>query len=109
MKYMLITIMLITGLFAQFSRGTISAGALFNYSSSEEGGGLRFVVVAPKKNFPRAVDRNKIKRRMREIVRKKRSLLESSGFNWFLFVYLKEEVLSSGAMQKELTKLIRSL
>jgi ribonuclease P protein component len=78
-------------------------------SSSEEGGGLRFVVVAPKKNFPRAVDRNKIKRRMREIVRKKRSLLESSGFNWFLFVYLKEEVLSSGAMQKEFTKLIRSL
>jgi hypothetical protein len=46
---------------------------------------------------------------MRAIVRKKRSLLESSGFNWFLFVYLKEEVLSSGAMQKELTKLIRSL
>lgn len=78
-------------------------------SSSEDEGALRFVVVAPKKSFPRAVDRNKIKRRMREIVRKKRSLLESSGFNWFLFVYLKEEVLSSGAMQKELTKLLRSL
>ena len=78
-------------------------------SSSEEGGGLRFVVVATKKNFPRAVDTNKIKRRMREIVRKKRSLLESSGFNWLLFDYLKEEVLSSGAMQKEFTKLILSL
>ena len=38
MKKMLITIMLITGLFAQFSEGTISAGALFNYSSSESGG-----------------------------------------------------------------------
>lgn len=78
-------------------------------SSSEDEGALKFVVVAPKKSFPRAVDRNKIKRRMREIVRKKRSLLESSGFNWFLFVYLKDEVLSSGAMQKELTKLLRSL
>ena len=78
-------------------------------SSSEDEGVLRFVVVAPKKNFPRAVDRNKIKRRMREIVRKRSSLLESSGFNWFLFIYLKEEVLSSGAMQKEFTKLIRSL
>ena len=33
-------------------------------SSSEDEGVLRFVVVAPKKNFPRAVDRNKIKRRM---------------------------------------------
>ncbi len=30
--------MLITGLFAQFSIGTISAGALFNYSSSDDGG-----------------------------------------------------------------------
>ncbi len=78
-------------------------------SSSEDAGAFKFVVVAPKKNFPRAVDRNKIKRRMREIVRKKLSLLESSGFNWFLFVYLKEEVLSSDAMQKEFTKLIRSL
>jgi len=28
--------LLITGLFAQFSKGTISAGALFNYSSSED-------------------------------------------------------------------------
>jgi ribonuclease P protein component len=78
-------------------------------SSLDDQGALRFVVVAPKKNFPRAVDRNKIKRRMREIVRKKLSLLESSGFNWFLFVYLKEEVLSSEAMQKEFTKLVRSL
>ena len=78
-------------------------------SSSEDEGAFKFVVVAPKKNFPRAVDRNKIKRRMREIVRKKLSLLESSRFNWFLFVYLKEEVLSSDAMQKEFTKLILSL
>ena len=78
-------------------------------SSSDDEGVFRFVVVAPKKNFPRAVDRNKIKRRMREIVRKKLSLLERSGFNWFLFVYLKEDVLSSDAMQKEFTKLIRSL
>ena len=78
-------------------------------SSSEDKGVLRFVVVAPKKNFPRAVDRNKIKRRLREIVRKKSSLLEGSGFNWFLFVYLKKEVLSSEAMQKEFTKLLLSL
>ena len=78
-------------------------------SSSDDEGVFRFVVVAPKKNFPRAVDRNKIKRRMREIVRKKLPLLERSGFNWFLFVYLKEDVLSSDAMQKEFTKLILSL
>ena len=78
-------------------------------SSSEDKGVLRFVVVAPKKNFPRAVDRNKIKRRLREIIRKKLPLLERSGSNWFLFIYLKGVVLSSETMQKEFTKLIGSL
>ena len=78
-------------------------------SSSEDEEVFRFVVVAPKKNFPRAVDRNKIKRRLREIIRKKRPLLEHSGSNWFLFIYLKGVVLSSETMQKEFTKLIRSL
>ena len=38
MKKILITMLLISGLFAQFSQGTISAGALFNYSSYEDGG-----------------------------------------------------------------------
>jgi len=37
-------------------------------SSSENEGETRFVVVAPKKNFPRAVDRNKIKRRIKNIM-----------------------------------------
>ena len=79
------------------------------FSSSKDEGALRFAVVASKKNFPRAVDRNKIKRRLREVVRKKAALLEGSGFNCFLFIYLKEEVLSTGVMQKELTKLLLSL
>ena len=79
------------------------------FSSSKDVGVLRFAVVASKKKFPRAVDRNKIKRRLREIIRKKRPLLESSGSNWFLFIYLKGVVLSSETMQKEFTKLIGSL
>ena len=59
------------------------------FSSSEDKGALRFAVVASKKNFPRAVDRNKIKRRLREVVREKAALLEGSGFNCFLFIYLQ--------------------
>ena len=62
-----------------------------------------------KKNLPRAVDRNKIKRRIRVALHKEKDLLVDSGFNRFLFIYLKEEVLSFGVVQKELAKLIRSL
>ena len=78
-------------------------------SYSEDDGSLLFAVVAPKKNLPRAVDRNKIKRRIRVALHKEKDLLVDSGFNRFLFIYLKEEVLSFGVVQKELAKLIRSL
>ena len=35
---------------------------------------LFYVVSVPKKSFPRAVDRNKIKRQLREIIRKNKDL-----------------------------------
>tara|TARA_B100000959_G_C14630513_1_gene480058 strand:- start:213 stop:542 length:330 start_codon:yes stop_codon:yes gene_type:complete len=78
-------------------------------SSSENRGELRFVVVAPIKNFPRAVDRNKIKRRLRAVVHKKTSLLVGSGFNWFLFIYLKKEIVSSEAIEDAFASLFSSL
>ena len=78
-------------------------------SSPENEGEIRFVVVAPKKNFPRAVDRNKIKRRMREIVRKQSDALGGSNFNWFLFIYLRKEILSSKEMEVELKRVVSSL
>ena len=78
-------------------------------SSSENTGELRFVVVAPIKNFPRAVDRNKINRRLRAVVHKKTSLLEGSGFNWFLFIYLKKEIVSSEAIEDAFASLFSSL
>ena len=34
---------------------------------------LQFAVSVPKKNFKRAVDRNRLKRQMREVVRKNKS------------------------------------
>ena len=78
-------------------------------SSSENDGETRFVVVAPKKNFPKAVDRNKIKRRMREIVRKNAGLLEGSEFSWFLFVYLKKDIVSYQTMEAGFLDLVSSL
>lgn len=82
----------------------------FRYlSSPEKDGELKYVVVAPKKSFPRAVDRNKIKRRLRRVVRKQSDLLGGSNFNWFLFVYLKKDILSSKEMEVEFKGLASSL
>jgi len=39
-------------------------------SENEDGSPLQFAVSVPKKNFKRAVDRNRLKRQMREAVRK---------------------------------------
>lgn len=39
-------------------------------TANKEEASLQFTVVVPKKNFKRAVDRNRLKRQMREAVRK---------------------------------------
>jgi ribonuclease P protein component len=53
-------------------------------------GDSRFVVSVPKKNFSLAVDRNKIKRLMREIIRKNSVVLEAGG--WFMFIYSSDKI-----------------
>ena len=53
--------------------------------------------------------KNKIKRRMREIVRKNGDALVSSNFNWFLFIYLEKEVISSKEMEVGFKALVSSL
>ena len=48
---------------------------------------LFYVVSVPKKSFPRAVDRNKIKRRLREILRKNDGVFKNNGFGWYMIIY----------------------
>jgi ribonuclease P protein component len=48
---------------------------------------LFYVVSVPKKSFPRAVDRNKIKRRLREILKKNESVFKKNGFGWYMIIY----------------------
>ena len=47
----------------------------------------RFVVSVPKKNFSLAVDRNKIKRQLREILRKNVGVFKKNGFGWYMIIY----------------------
>ena len=49
--------------------------------------GARFVVSVPKKNFTLAVKRNKIKRLLREVIRKNSSSFECFDSGWFMFVF----------------------
>ena len=62
----------------------------------------RFVVSVPKKNFSLAVDRNKLKRILREVVRKHSKDLLSFGGGWFMFVYSSEKVASFLDIEKAL-------
>ncbi|MBK5286290.1 MAG: ribonuclease P protein component [Bacteroidia bacterium] len=65
-------------------------------SENEDGSPLQFAVSVPKKNFKRAVDRNRIKRQMREAVRKnkmevKNFLIEKNKPCAMMFVFTGKE------------------
>ncbi len=76
---------------------------LFNNS-----GKSHFVVSVPKKNFSLAVDRNKIKRILREVVRKNSFDFCKSG-GWFMFVYSSDKIVPFLDLEKDLKSLIKKL
>ena len=69
----------------------------------------RFVVSVPKKNFPLAVDRNKIKRILREALRKHSKEVLSFGRGWFMFVYSSDKVVSFLEIEKDLKLLVKDI
>tara|TARA_B100000886_G_scaffold220504_1_gene153245 strand:- start:318 stop:638 length:321 start_codon:yes stop_codon:yes gene_type:complete len=69
----------------------------------------RFVVSVPKKNFSFAVDRNKLKRTLREVVRKHSKEVMSFGGGWFMFIYSSEKVVSFLDIEKDLKLLVKNI
>ena len=69
----------------------------------------RFVVSVPKKNFSLAVDRNKLKRILREVVRKNSKEVLSFGGGWFMFIYSSEKVVSSLDIEKDFELLVNNI
>jgi len=69
----------------------------------------RFVVSVPKKNFSLAVDRNKLKRILREVVRKNSKELLSYGGGWFMFIYSSDKVVSFLDIEKDLKLLVKNI
>jgi len=69
-------------------------------SSTDDGNKVLFSV--SKKNFKRAVDRNLLKRRMREAYRLNKTTLQTDKSYNIAFVYTSKEVLSFEIIQKRL-------
>ena len=68
----------------------------------------RYVVSVPKKNFSLAVDRNKIKRLLREIIKKNSVDLGVDG-GWFMFVYSYDKILPFLDLEKDFLSLLKKL
>ena len=66
------------------------------------------MVSVPKKHFKRAVRRNLLKRRMREVYRLNKELAGPAGCD-ILFVYNSPEVLSFADIRDEMTSLMRRI
>ena len=77
---------------------------VFDLDDSTENG---YVVSVPKKNFPRAVDRNKVKRLIREVIRKNLHLFGDVGFGKFMFVYTSNKIVSFLDIENDFMALIK--
>ena len=64
-----------------------------------------YVVSVPKKSFPRAVDRNKIKRQLREILRKNEGAIMNNGFGWYMIIYTHSSFVEFEALNKDVVSL----
>ena len=63
----------------------------------------------PKKNFPRAVDRNKVKRLVREVLRKNVDLFSGVGMGKFMFIYSSNKVESFLDIEKDFKSLLKKI
>ena len=60
------------------------------------------LISVSKKNFKRAVDRNLIKRRMREAYRLQKQSIPSAAKIWIGYIYSHSEILKSDEMKKKM-------
>ena len=64
-----------------------------------------FCVSVSKKKIPRAVDRNKIKRRTREVLRKNKEVVYKNGGGWYMFIFSSQKILTFSEIEEDLLSL----
>lgn len=69
----------------------------------------KILISVPKKLFKRAVDRNLLKRRIREAYRKNKDILGRTGQLSFMVIYSGREMESYGAMESQIRKLLQKM
>jgi ribonuclease P protein component len=79
---------------------------IFELDDSTESG---YVVSVPKKNFPRAVDRNKLKRLVREVLRKNVDVFGGIGMGRFMFIYSSNKIEAFLDIEKDFKTLIKKV
>ena len=60
-----------------------------------------------KKAFALAVDRNKIKRRLREILRKNDGVFKKNGFGWYMIIYTHSSFVDFDILDKDVCSLFK--
>jgi len=79
------------------------------FSEPEEPFGVQIAVSVPKKLFKRSVDRNLLKRRMREAFRKNQNLLQTKSRIEIMFIYTSSEIQTYQAIEKAMVSLLADL
>ena len=70
---------------------------------------IGYVVSVPKKKFPSAVDRNKVKRLIREVLRKNVDVFGDVGFGKFMFIYSSNKIVSFLDIEQDFKSLMKKI
>ena len=77
---------------------------VFISNPSPESKTSQFLFSVPARNFKRAVDRNLLKRRMREAVRLNKSALQTSVKLLLAYIYIAKEIVPYSAIETSIIK-----
>jgi ribonuclease P protein component len=73
-----------------------------------EGGINKILILAPKRNFKKAVDRNLLRRRIREAYRKNKNIIAGGSINIFIS-YIAKDILDSTLIEEKLKEVLKQI